>query len=83
MVYQKVQTVPNQVYAVTGVTTKQTAELRVLVVNDNAKGGDDYFGSAPINNADKTAGLSEQTSWRVKGRYVVESINKPSSFDKP
>ncbi|XP_052625848.1 uncharacterized protein LOC128132888 [Lactuca sativa] len=42
-----------------------------------------YQKSAPIDNADETEGLSEQTSWRVKGRYVVEPINKPSSFDKP
>ena len=83
MVYQKVQTVPNQVYAVTGVTTKQTAELRILDDKDNAEGCDDYFWSSPIDNADETVGLSEQTSWRVKGRYVVEPINKPSSFDKP
>ena len=28
-------------------------------------------------------GLSERTSWRVKGRYVAKSINNPSNFDKP
>ncbi|KAL7582691.1 uncharacterized protein LOC128128961 [Lactuca sativa] len=49
VVYQKVQTVPNQVYVVK------------------------Y----------ETVGLSERTSCRVKGRYVAEPINKPSSFDKP
>nr|KAJ0189254.1 hypothetical protein LSAT_V11C800435370 [Lactuca sativa] len=43
MVYQKVQTVPNQVYAVTGVTPKQTSELRIMVENDNVEGCDDYF----------------------------------------
>lgn len=83
MVYQKVQTVPNQVYAVIGVTPKQTSELRIMVENDNVEGCNDYFWSAPIDNAYKTVGLSEQTSWRVKGRYVAEPINKPSSFDKP
>ncbi|XP_052623142.1 uncharacterized protein LOC128128382 [Lactuca sativa] len=83
MVYQKVQTVPNQVYAVTGLTGKQTTELKIMVDKDNAKGCDNYFWYTPIDNADETVGLSEQTSWRVKGRYVADPINKPSSFDKP
>nr|KAJ0210411.1 hypothetical protein LSAT_V11C400174660 [Lactuca sativa] len=43
LVYQKVQTVPNQVYAVTGVTQRQTAELRIMVDEDNAEGCEDYF----------------------------------------
>ena len=25
----------------------------------------------------------EKTTWRVKGRYIPEPINKPSSFDIP
>ena len=83
LVYQKVQTVPNQVYAVTGVTQRQTAELRIIVDEDNAEGCEDYFWSAPIDNADETVGLSEKTTWRVKGRYIPEPINKPSSFDIP
>nr|KAJ0203047.1 hypothetical protein LSAT_V11C500252350 [Lactuca sativa] len=60
LVYQKVQTVPNQVYAVTKVTQRQTTELRIIIV-----------------------GLFEKTTWRVKGRYIPEPINKPSSFDIP
>nr|KAJ0227889.1 hypothetical protein LSAT_V11C100037270 [Lactuca sativa] len=83
LVYQKVQTVPNQVYAVTGVTQRQTEELRIIVDEDNAEGCEDYFWSAPIDNADETVGLSEKTTWRVKGRYIPEPINKPSSFDIP
>nr|KAJ0219002.1 hypothetical protein LSAT_V11C300151690 [Lactuca sativa] len=83
LVYQKVQTVPNQVYAVTGVTQRQTAELRIIVDEDNAEGCEDYFWSAPIDNADETVGLSEKTTWRVKGRYIPEPINKPSSFNIP
>ena len=27
--------------------------------------------------------MSEKTTWRVKGRYIPEPINKPSSFDIP
>ena len=38
VVYQKVQTVPNQVYAAKGVTSKQTTELRVLVQKTMQKG---------------------------------------------
>nr|KAJ0214865.1 hypothetical protein LSAT_V11C300139970 [Lactuca sativa] len=83
LVYQKVQTMPSQVYVVTGVTQRQTAELRIIVDEDNAKGCEDYFWSAPIDNADETVGLSEKTTWRVKGRYIPEPINKPSSFDIP
>ncbi|KAL7590353.1 hypothetical protein Lser_V15G35620 [Lactuca serriola] len=83
LVYQKVQTVPNQVYAVTGVTQRQTAKLRIIIDEDNAEGCEDYFWSAPIDNADETVGLSEKTTWRVKGRYIPEPINKPSSFDIP
>nr|KAJ0193880.1 hypothetical protein LSAT_V11C800452020 [Lactuca sativa] len=83
LVYQKVQTVTNQVYDVTGVTQGQTVELRIMVDKDNAEGCKDYFWSAPIDNADETVGLSEKTTWRVKGRYILEPINKPSSFDIP
>ena len=83
MVYQKVRTVPNQVYVVTRVTQRQTAELRILVDKDNAEGCDDYFWAAPIDNANETVGLSEQTTWRVKGRYIADTINTPSGFDKP
>ncbi|XP_052627571.1 uncharacterized protein LOC128134144 [Lactuca sativa] len=83
LVYQKVQTVPNQVYVVTGVTERQTTELKIIVDEDNDEGCEDYFWSAPIDNADETVGLSEKTTWRVKGRYIPEPINKPSSFDIP
>ncbi|XP_052621843.1 uncharacterized protein LOC128127401 [Lactuca sativa] len=78
VVYQKVQTVPNQVYAVKGVKERQTAELKFLIGQDNAGGCDDFFWSAPIDNADETVGLSEQTSWRVKGRYVPVTSQKHS-----
>nr|KAJ0200527.1 hypothetical protein LSAT_V11C600321740 [Lactuca sativa] len=74
---------PNQVYAVTGVTQRQTAELRIIVDEDNAEGCEDYFWCAPFDNADETVGLSEKTTWRVKGRYIPEPINKPSSFYIP
>lgn len=73
----------NQVYVVEGVSRKQTDELNSLVDKDNAEGCGDYFWSAPITNSDETVGLSERTSWRVRGRYVAEPINKPLSFDKP
>ncbi|XP_052621986.1 uncharacterized protein LOC128127530 [Lactuca sativa] len=65
------------------ITKKQTRKLTSVVDKDNTEGCDNYLWSAPIDNADETVGMSERTSWRVKGRYVVEPINKPSSFDKP
>ncbi|XP_023745845.1 uncharacterized protein LOC111894012 [Lactuca sativa] len=83
VVYQKIQAVLNQVYTITGVTQEQTAKLTALVNKDNASGCDDHFWSAPIDNADETVSLSKRTSWRVKGRYVVEPLNKPTSFDAP
>ena len=83
VVYQKVRTTPNQVYKVTGVTEHQTVELTALVNEDNADGCDEFFWSAPIDNADETVGLSERTSWKVKGRYVAEPLNKPTNFDVP
>nr|KAJ0190459.1 hypothetical protein LSAT_V11C800444910 [Lactuca sativa] len=83
VVYQKVLTMPNQVYVVTGVTQRQTTELRIIVDEDNVEGCEDYFWSAPIDNADETVGLSNTTTWRVKGRYIPEPIKKPSSFDIP
>lgn len=52
VVYQKVRTTPNQVYKVTGVTEHQTAELTAIVNEDNADGCDEFFWSAPIDNAD-------------------------------
>ena len=54
-----------------------------MVNEDNAGGCDDHFWSAPIDNADDNVGLSERTSWRVKGRYVAEPLNKPASFNVP
>lgn len=83
MEYQKVQIVPNQVYTTTGVIQKHTAELTTIVNEENAGDYDNYFWSAPINNTNETIGLSERTSWRVKGRYVAEPLNKPTSFDVP
>ena len=83
VVYQKVRTTPNQVYKVTGVTEHQTAELTAIVNEDNADGCDEFFWSAPIDNADETVGLSERTSWKSKGRYVPEPLNKPDNFDVP
>ncbi|XP_052620940.1 uncharacterized protein LOC128126844 [Lactuca sativa] len=68
VVYQKVQTTPNQVYTVKGVTQQQSAELTALVEEDNVDGCDEFFWSTPIDNADETVGLSKKTSWRVKGR---------------
>lgn len=50
-----------------------------LMEDDNADGCDEFFLSAPIDNVDVTKGLSELTSWKAKGRYVVEPLNKVNS----
>lgn len=81
--YQKVQTTSNQVYTVTEVTQQQTTELTTIVNDDNADGCEEHFCSALIDNVDETVGLSEKTSWRVKGRYVAEPLIKPMYFDVP
>ncbi|XP_052623160.1 uncharacterized protein LOC128128385 [Lactuca sativa] len=83
VVYQKVQTTPNQVYTVKGVTPHQTAELTALIEEYNVYGYDEFFWSAPIDNVDETKGLSQKTSWRVKGRYVAEPLNEPERFGVP
>ena len=62
VVYQKVRTTPNQVYKVTRVTEHQIDELTAIVNEDNVDGCDEFFWSAPIDNADETVGLSERTS---------------------
>lgn len=54
IVFPMVQTVPNQVFATTGLNKNQTIELTSLVEEDNVNGCDEYFWSAPINNADET-----------------------------
>ena len=59
VVYQKIQTTPNQGYTVPGVTPQQTAELTAMVEEDNVGGCDEYFWSAPIDNADEAKGLSQ------------------------
>ncbi|XP_023738669.1 uncharacterized protein LOC111886644 [Lactuca sativa] len=80
---EDVQPTLNQVHTVQGVTQLQTAELTTLVKEDNADGCDEFFRSAPIDNADETEGPSQKTSWRVKGRYVAEPLNDPTRFDVP
>ena len=81
--YQKVQTTPNQVYTAPGVTPQQTVELTAMVDEDNAGGCDEFFWSAPIDNADETKRLSQKTSWRVKGRYLPEPLNELARYDVP
>ncbi|XP_023734201.1 uncharacterized protein LOC111882066 [Lactuca sativa] len=49
---------------------------------NNKDGCDEFFWSALIDNAEETKGLSERTSWRVKGRYVAEPLNNRLAFEK-
>ncbi|KAL7591015.1 hypothetical protein Lser_V15G34603 [Lactuca serriola] len=81
-VFPKVQTMPNQVFKAKGVTENQTVERKTIVDNENKDGCDDLFWSAPIDNANETVGLSERTSWKVKGRYMAEPLNNHSAFEK-
>jgi len=53
------------------------------VNEDNADGCNEFFWFTPIDNADETIGLSERTSWKTKGRYVPEPLNKLDNFDLP
>ena len=48
VVYNKVKIVPNQVYATTGVTKKQTVELTSLVDEDNADWCDNFSGKLQL-----------------------------------
>ncbi|XP_052627222.1 uncharacterized protein LOC128133731 [Lactuca sativa] len=78
-VYLKVQIVPNQVFVKTGLNKKDTSELTSLVNDDNADDCDEFFWSEPIDNADETKGLFEMTSWKTKGKYVSEPLNRGKS----
>ncbi|KAL7585167.1 uncharacterized protein LOC111912704 [Lactuca sativa] len=66
-VFPKVQTRPNQVFKVNGVTKNQTIELKTIVEEDNKDGCDEFFWSAPIDNADETVIRDEQfdTKWYI------------------
>ncbi|XP_052619752.1 uncharacterized protein LOC128126067 [Lactuca sativa] len=81
-VFPKVQTTPNQVFATKGLDKTQNLELMSIVNEDNKESCDDYFWSAPIDNADEMKDLSERTARRVKGRYVAEPLNNHSSYEK-
>ena len=72
----------NQVFSTQGLDKNQTVKLTSLVDDDNKDGCDEHFWSVPIDNADETKGLSEKTSWRVKGRHVAEPLNNRSSYTK-
>ena len=63
-------------FIVNGVSKCHTVKLTFVVEANNANVCDEHFWSTPIDNADETVGLSEKTSWRVKGRYVAEPLNK-------
>ena len=74
---------PNQVFVKTGLNINDTPELTSLVDNDNVNGSDKFFWSKPIDNVDKTKGLSKLTSWKTKGKYVSERLNRVNhSYDK-
>ena len=76
IVFPKVQTVSNQVFVITGLNKNDTPELMSLVNNDSANGCDEFFLSKPIDNGDETKGLSEMTSWKTKGKYISEPLNR-------
>ncbi|KAI3496474.1 hypothetical protein L1887_38838 [Cichorium endivia] len=81
-VFPKIQTVPNQVFVKQGLNPKDVTELKVLVDNDNSDGCDAFFWTEPIDNSDKTKGLSEMTSWKSRGNYISGSINCKNSFSQ-
>ena len=82
-VFPKVQTVLNHVFATSGLNKNQTLELSSIVEEDNVDGCDEFFWYAPNGNADETKFLLEMTSWKTKGRYVVESLKEVnSSYEK-
>ncbi|KAL7603227.1 uncharacterized protein LOC111890346 [Lactuca sativa] len=81
-VFPMVQTVPNQVFATGGLDKNKTFELTSLVNEKYKDGCAEFFWSAPIGNADETKGLSERTSWKVKGRYVAELLDNLLDFKK-
>ena len=81
-IFPKVQTTPNQVFKVNGKNENQTVKLKTIVDEDNKDECDEHFWSVPIDNADKTVGLSERNSWKVKGIYVAKPLNNCSVVAK-
>lgn len=52
-----------------------TSNLTSIVKTNNDNSCDNYFWYAPIDNDDETKGLFEKTSWKVKGKYILEPLN--------
>ncbi|KAL4578457.1 hypothetical protein LXL04_014580 [Taraxacum kok-saghyz] len=75
VVYPKVQNVPNKVFVKTGCTSKQTSELTKIIETENLQNQKSTFWKNKIDNSYETKGLSSETSWRVKNRYISDNVN--------
>jgi len=77
--FPKIHIVSNQVFVKSGLDKNETKPLKSLGSEDNKVVCQDFFWSGPINNSHETKGLSELTSWKVKGKYVSELLNSDSA----
>jgi len=75
IVFPKIKSVPNQVFVKFGHDKTKTEHLTSIVSEDNEVVCEAFFWSGPIDNSHETKGLSEMTSWKVKGQYVSEPLN--------
>ena len=75
VVYPKVQNVPNKVFVKAGCTSKETSELIKIIETENSQNQKSSFWKNKIDNSYETKGLSSETSWRVKNRYISDNVN--------
>ena len=75
VVYPKVQNVPNKVFLKSGCTSKETTELIKIIETENSQNQKSSFWKNKIDNSYETKGLSSETSWRVKNRYISDNVN--------
>lgn len=75
VVFSKVQSTPNQVFVLKGLDKSITNDLTSILKTDNDSSCETHVCYEPIDNSEDTIGLSEKTSWRVKHRYILETLN--------
>ena len=58
-----------------GCTSKETSELIKIIETENSQNQKSSFWKNKIDNSYETKGLSSETSWRVKNRYISDNVN--------
>lgn len=75
VVFPKSKCTPNQVFVTKGLHKSDNDDLTSIVQIHNDFSSENHFWSRTIDNSDETIGLSTNTSWRVKYRYMPGNLN--------